>query len=213
MFFMLHGMILIRGVKMLNFKWTHLFCVVLSMGVSHVVYAETHLNHGNNHGGTSSAISPQTPYAGQQFRKIKALSDNEVDDILKGKGMGLAKTAELNGYPGPMHTLEFSKELKLSHDQQLQTQKLLDEHKQDVRALGKKLIELEQQLDIAFANKSINTSLLETMMHQIGLVQAEIRMAHLKTHLQQTKILTPEQIELYASLRGYRDQPPMSHSH
>src|SRR4029079_2796548 len=44
------------------------------------------------------------PYAGQQARGVKALSDEEVSGYLAGAGMGFAKAAELNGYPGPMHS-------------------------------------------------------------------------------------------------------------
>jgi hypothetical protein len=43
----------------------------------------------------------QLPYVGQQFREIKALSPQEISDYLSGKGMGLAKAAELNGYLVP----------------------------------------------------------------------------------------------------------------
>jgi hypothetical protein len=46
------------------------------------------------------------PYAGQQSRAIKALSQDEVRQYLEGAGLGYAKAAELNRYPGPMHVLE-----------------------------------------------------------------------------------------------------------
>ena len=55
---------------------------------------------------TSTAWSSAATYVGQQNRQIKALSAQEQQDWLEGKGMGLAKAAELNGFPGPMHTLE-----------------------------------------------------------------------------------------------------------
>ena len=42
-------------------------------------------------------------YAGQQARSIKALDDAEIDTLLNGRGMGLARAAELNHYPGPKH--------------------------------------------------------------------------------------------------------------
>ena len=40
-----------------------------------------------------------SPYAGEETRAIKALSAQEVESLLGGKGMGFAKAAELNGYP------------------------------------------------------------------------------------------------------------------
>jgi hypothetical protein len=55
----------------------------------------------------------QSPYAGDETREIKALSPQEVSDLLAGKGMGFAKTAELNGFPGPAHVLELASQLQL----------------------------------------------------------------------------------------------------
>ena len=59
----------------------------------------------------------ETPYAGMQSRPIKALSDQQVSDLRAGRGMGLALAAELNGYPGPSHVLEFADQLELSAEQ------------------------------------------------------------------------------------------------
>lgn len=57
-----------------------------------------------------------TPYAGQQTREMKAISDDDIAALLKGEGSGMAKAAELNGYPGPAHVLALAKELKLSNE-------------------------------------------------------------------------------------------------
>jgi hypothetical protein len=46
---------------------------------------------------------PDMPYAGQQGRSIKAPSDDDIAALRKDEGMGMAKAAELNGYPGPAH--------------------------------------------------------------------------------------------------------------
>ena len=44
------------------------------------------------------AVAPlANPYAGQQKRIIKALSDADIQALQNGEGMGLAKAAELNG--------------------------------------------------------------------------------------------------------------------
>lgn len=48
-------------------------------------------------------LAVDMPYTGQQARPIKALSDAEIAALRKGEGMGMAKAAELNGYPGPVH--------------------------------------------------------------------------------------------------------------
>lgn len=49
-----------------------------------------------------------SPDAGQQHRQIKALSADEIQNYLAGKGAGMAKAAELNHYPGPTHVLELA---------------------------------------------------------------------------------------------------------
>jgi hypothetical protein len=70
-----------------------------------------------------AADTPPTPYAGQQGRPIKALPDEDIAALRKGEGMGLAKAAELNGYPGPAHVLTLAARLGLTesqHDQVVQ---------------------------------------------------------------------------------------------
>ena len=57
------------------------------------------------------------PYAGQQQRQIKALSEQQVADLRAGRGMGLALAGELNGYPGPLHVIELADRLQLGDDQ------------------------------------------------------------------------------------------------
>lgn len=47
--------------------------------------------------GTYAGGTPPS-YAGQEQREIKSLSAEDVQSLLTGKGMGLAKAAELNGY-------------------------------------------------------------------------------------------------------------------
>src|SRR5262249_20157560 len=55
--------------------------------------------------GSSLADSSPVSYAGRQTRAIKALSEEDIAPLLNGEGMGMAKAAELNGYPGPKHVL------------------------------------------------------------------------------------------------------------
>jgi hypothetical protein len=49
----------------------------------------------------SATARSQSPYVGQEFREIKALSPQEISDYLSGKGLGLAKAAELKWLPKP----------------------------------------------------------------------------------------------------------------
>jgi Spy/CpxP family protein refolding chaperone len=159
-------------------------------------------HHHHSHDSTATP-NAATPYAGQQLREIKSLSNQEQQDLLEGKGMGLAKAAELNGFPGPMHTLEHAEALKLSAEQKSKTQGLLQTHKSAVKALGKQLVEVERALDLQFSSAQITSETLTQLTQKIGQLQAQIRAEHLKTHLEQTALLTKSQIEQYGVLRGY----------
>lgn len=168
------------------------------------------------HPGHAPAGPGAGPYAGQQARDIKALSPAQTADLLEGKGMEQAKAAELNGYPGPMHVLDLAEPLALSATQIRESEALLASHKADARSLGARLVEAERNLDAAFAGKRIDTAQLELLTRQIGLLQAELRASHLRTHLQQARLLTAPQVALYAELRGYTGTPgtaaPAQHS-
>lgn len=147
--------------------------------------------------------APQQPYAGQQQRPIKALSDAEVADYLGGKGMGFAKAAELNHYPGPRHVLDLADKLALSAEQRQRTQALFDAMQQRAMTLGRELVEKERALDERFATGVIDEPSLRTLLQEIGYLQAELRHVHLATHLKQKAILTRHQVVLYDRLRGY----------
>ena len=64
-----------------------------------------------------------------QTRTIKALSDQQIADLKAGRGMGLALSAELNGYPGPIHVLELADQLGLSAEQKARIKDLFDSMK------------------------------------------------------------------------------------
>jgi len=99
------------------------------------------------------AASPHdhSPYAGQQDRSIKALSEQDVAGYRTGAGMGLAKAAELNGYPGPMHSLESAKALGLTSAQQEELGALMRAHKEEARHLGAEVIRLDAGEPSGFA--------------------------------------------------------------
>ncbi|HET8746921.1 MAG TPA: periplasmic heavy metal sensor [Ramlibacter sp.] len=153
--------------------------------------------------GTAWAQGTPSPYAGQQAREIKSLSDQERQDLLEGKGMGLAKAAELNGYPGPMHVMELANQLQLTGEQRAATRKLLTEHKAAARQLGASIVDAERALDEAFAARRADEATIRKLTGEIARLQGELRAEHLKTHLAQTALLRPEQVRHYAQLRGY----------
>lgn len=155
-----------------------------------------HAGHHGQHGAAS-------PYAGLQQREIKALSPEDTRALLEGQGMRLALAAELNGYPGPLHVLEHAQSLQLSPQQREATEALMHAHKAEARALGAATVEAERALDQAFAQRTVDEPTLAALTQRLGALQAQLRAAHLRTHLQQTALLTPQQVARYQQLRGY----------
>ena len=161
----------------------------------------------------ANAQSPQ-PYAGQQSRPVKALSEQQIADLREGRGMGMALAAELNGYPGPLHVLELAEPLQLSPDQHGRMQRLFDEMQAEARALGHRLIALETDLDQQFAGRTVTAASLAAATEAIGRTQAALRFAHLKAHLTTMEILGTDQVRRYQELRGYAGPSAVpSHSH
>jgi hypothetical protein len=143
------------------------------------------------------------PYAGMDKRPIKSLSEQQIADLQAGKGMSLALAAELNGYPGPLHVLEHSGSLALTPEQHERTTLLMNSMRGETIPLGHRYIAQEVELNAAFASNTVTTELLAQMTANIGQTQAALRAAHLRYHIAQKELLTPEQLSQYARLRGY----------
>lgn len=152
---------------------------------------------------TPLAHAQASSYAGQQAREIKALSGQEVAGLLAGEGMGYAKAAELNGYPGPSHVLALAPQLLLSPRQEEASRKLLLAHKAAARRIGTEIVERERALDRAFAARMVDDATIRHLTAEIGSLQAGLRAEHLKTHLAQAALLDAAQVARYAERRGY----------
>jgi Spy/CpxP family protein refolding chaperone len=152
--------------------------------------------------GSANAASP-SPYVRQESREVKALSPQEISDYLSGRGMGLAKAAELNGYPGPVHVLELATQLDLTAEQQTKTEALFQKMQARAIALGQELIEEERALDRFFASHAVTSERLGDSLARIGTLQGQVRQVHLGAHIDQTALLTPAQVAKYNRLRGY----------
>jgi hypothetical protein len=154
-------------------------------------------------GGCAGQTGSASPYAGEASRDIKALSTEERDSLLTGKGMGLAKAAELNGYPGPAHVLALAGELELTEAQRRDTQALFTRMESAAKALGKELVEEERRLDRLYADRMATRESVSARLERIGALQAKLRGVHLDAHLEQARILSADQVAQYARLRGY----------
>ena len=155
-----------------------------------------HQPHGQEH--------HHAPYAGFQNRDIKALSQQQVDDLKAGRGMSLALPAELNGYPGPSHSLELASQLQLTNEQKSKLQALFKSMSAQAKALGLEVIEAERRLDELFKKKIVTAENLSQATLAAAQAQAKLRAAHLRYHLDTVEILDAKQVQKYNELRGYQ---------
>ena len=145
-----------------------------------------------------------SPYSGEEQRDIKSMSTAEIEALRRGDGMGFAKAAELNRYPGPRHVLELADELELSSSQREKTEQLFAAMQADAAMLGEQLIAAEAALDRLFDSGAVDATVLESQLVAIGNLRARLRFVHLNAHLRQKEILNPHQVGRYVALRGYQ---------
>jgi len=149
----------------------------------------------------------QTPYAGMQNRAIKSLSENDIKELRRGGGWGLALAAELNGMPGPAHMLELKEQIALNQDQVTKTQALLDDMRKAAIPTGERLIAAELALENAFAKGAVEEASLRRLLAEAESARTELRFIHLSQHYKTVQFLKPEQIKRYNILRGYAEDP------
>ena len=133
----------------------------------------------------------------------KSLSEEQVQGYLAGKGMGFAKVAELNGYPGPAHVLELADSLQLTGTQREATKKLFNTMHSNAVVLGKELVKLEQELDDLFASRQVTEATLTALLKKIGECSAQLRQVHIEAHMAQRALLTEDQVARYKQLRTH----------
>ena len=174
-----------------------------AMGLALVIAFATPAFAQHSHKQTHQPQHNHAPYSSFQNREIKALSQQQIDDLKSGKGMSLALPAELNGYPGPAHSLELADPLKLTQQQKQRMEELFSAMSNEAKKLGLEVIEAERNLDALFKNKTVNPQNLRDATLKAGEAQARLRESHLRYHLLTIEVLSTEQIASYNRLRGY----------
>lgn len=144
-----------------------------------------------------------SPYAGQQTRAVKALSEEQLADLRAGRGMTLALAAELNGHPGPSHTLEFADALGLSDAQRQRTQALFAQMQAEAKRAGEAVIAAETALDRLFSDGGASDASMQAATAGAARAQGALRAVHLRYHLLMREVLSPGQVARYNALRGY----------
>lgn len=144
-----------------------------------------------------------SPYAGFEEREIKTLSQDDVDELRRGGGWGLALPAELNGVPGPAHLLELRDEIPLEEGQVAKIEAVFERMREAAIPAGERLIEAERAIEEGFAERSLDSEGLRQRLAEAEEARAELRFVHLATHLDTLPILDDDQVARYNELRGY----------
>jgi len=79
-----------------------------------------------------------------------SLSREDIDELKRGGGWGLAKAAELNGMPGPLHLLELKDEIPLTPEQVEAVTAVYKRMRVAAVAEGERFLDAEQDLEDAF---------------------------------------------------------------
>lgn len=143
-------------------------------------------------------------YAGEEARSIKSLSDDDISELRRGGGWGLAKAAELNGMPGPSHVLKMTEQIALSEDQKRRVRVVFEDMQREAIVEGERYVFLEEGLEERFRLRRVSPSELMTLLATLEESRARLRFVHLSAHLMLLDILTQSQIDTYNRLRGYK---------
>lgn len=165
-----------------------------------------HGTHGHAHA-PAQAVTP-SPYAGMEAREIKSLSEQDIADLRRGAGWGLALAAELNGVPGPAHLLELKNEIGLSPDQVSPIEAIFAAMQAEAQGAGERFIAAEAAIEEAFRAGDLTPDTLRALIDTAAAARAELRYVHLSRHLETPPLLTAEQFALYSDLRGYGATDP-----
>lgn len=150
----------------------------------------------------------RSPYVGLETREIKALSAEDVAEIERGAGWGLALSAELNGVPGPAHLLELADAIPLDEAQVAAIQAMFDQMRAEAVTEGAVYLALEAEIEARFRAGEMQSEVLAALVMRSAESRGRLRLIHLSRHLETVELLTPEQVVRYAELRGYGHPDP-----
>ena len=173
--------------------------ITVAMVVAALPLAAFGQDHGDN---TNTA-----PYEGFETRGIKSLSEQDIEELRRGGGWGLALPAGLNGQPGPAHLLELREELDLCEEQVEAISSIYHEMRTAAIVAGEHFIAAETALSNAFAGPGLFEETLRGLLAEAAAACAELRYIHLSRHLSTSALLSDTQIHRYNVLRGYSDDP------
>lgn len=156
--------------------------------------AAQHHDHAG-HGGRGGAAVPS------------GVSADEAAGLAAGAGLGLARPAEVHGYPGPLHVLELADALDLTADQRAEAERLRAAMLAEAVPLGERVVEAERRLDALFTSGAATDEAVEAAATYAAVLRGQLRAAHLRAHVAMRAALSAEQAARYAGLRGHPAPP------
>ena len=150
----------------------------------------------------ASTLPAEAQQAGHKGGDPQAMQAREFRNLQQGRGMGMGRVAELNGYPGPKHVLEHAEALELSEGQIERSREIMSRVKSRAPELGKQVVDAEKQLEAMFAEDNVDAASMDSLLMQIAELRAQLRSLHLTAHLDQAAVLTEAQITKYTELRS-----------
>ena len=144
---------------------------------------------------------------------IRGLTEEEISALQQGLGMGRARAAELNGYPGPRHVLDLAQagKLALAPEQVRTAQRLFDGMAREAQRLGDLILREERSLEGEFRAGGISETNLHARARRIAALEGELRAVHLRAHIEMRAALSGPEIQQYNALRGYVEAPAHPH--
>lgn len=117
---------------------------------------------------------------------------------------GDVRNAERNLFPSPETALQMADHLALDQSQRQRLRNLQQAADGEVLALARRIAAEEQRLDRAFAEDNIDLNRIDTITGNIGVMQAELRAARLRSHLATRRLLTADQVLRFAEINGFQ---------
>lgn len=156
---------------------------------------------------------PRGSYPELQESEVRGLTPEQIEGLRNGDGMGYALPAELNGYPGPKHVLEFADDLGLNESQREATEQIRADMLGKAKTTGAELVSAYESLDQEFRSQGIDADRLRNLTAEIGTLEGGLRAIHMEAHLHMMTVLTHAQILQYSQLRGYQSDGHSDHGH
>ena len=121
-----------------------------------------------------AAHGEHSPYVVEESRAVKSLSPEDIAELRRGGGWGLAKAAELNGMPGPVHLLELKDQIPLTSEQVVAVTAIHERMRADAIVEGERFIAAEKALEEASRAGKVSEESLRAMLNDIEQSQREV---------------------------------------